>query len=72
MRFMCHCIEETILDFLPTVGKDAAMRALLCVLYTEVEDEDFSSDTLDWFADMLNRLGDYSNVFERYSIFGLC
>lgn len=40
--------------------EDAAMRAVICVLYVEPEFEDFSAETARWFAAMFNRLGDYS------------
>ncbi|WP_223619782.1 hypothetical protein [Lysobacter sp. ESA13C] len=41
--------------------EDAAMRAVICVLYAEPESDDFSVETVHWFADMFDRLGDYSN-----------
>lgn len=40
--------------------EDAAMRALICVLYAEPESEDFSADTVRWFADMFDQLGHFS------------
>lgn len=40
--------------------QDAAMRALICVLYAEPESEDFSADTVRWFADMFDQLGQFS------------
>jgi len=48
--------------------EDASMRALLCVLHTKIENEDFSSDTIEWFTDMLDRLGDYSSEVERHMV----
>lgn len=36
------------------------MRALICVLYAEPESEDFSADTVRWFADMFDQLGQFS------------
>lgn len=41
--------------------EDAAMRAVICVLYAEPESDDFSAEAVRWFADMFDRLGDYSN-----------
>lgn len=41
--------------------EDAAMRAVMCVLYSEPESDDFSAEAVRWFADMFDRLGDYSN-----------
>ncbi|MGN7919883.1 hypothetical protein [Lysobacter sp. 22409] len=41
--------------------EDAAMRAVICVLYAEPQSDDFSAETVRWFADMFDRLGDYSN-----------
>jgi hypothetical protein len=46
--------------------EDAAMRAVLCVLYPHTESKDFSSETVEWFAEMLNRLGNYSNEVNRH------
>ena len=40
--------------------EDAAMRALICVLYAEPESEDFSADTVRWFANMFDQLGHFS------------
>lgn len=40
---------------------DAAMRAVICVLYTQPGSDDFSAETIRWFADMFDRLGNYSN-----------
>jgi len=40
--------------------EDAAMRALICVLYAEPESEDFSADTVRWFANMFDQLGQFS------------
>lgn len=45
--------------------EDAAMRALVCVLYAEPESDDFSAETVRWFADMFDRLGNYSNETRR-------
>lgn len=45
--------------------EDAAMRALICVLYAEPESDDFSAETVRCFANMLDRLGDYSSEMER-------
>jgi hypothetical protein len=42
-----------------------ATRAVICALYPEPQGEDFDEDTLDWFVRLLNRLGDYSEVFSR-------
>lgn len=41
--------------------EEAAMRAVICVLYPEPESDDFSAETARWFADMLDRLGDFSH-----------
>jgi hypothetical protein len=41
--------------------EDAAMRAIICVLYAEPDSADFSAETLRWFAEMLDQLGDYSS-----------
>jgi len=43
--------------------EDAAMRALICVLYPEPDNDDFSTDTMRWFADMFDRL-DYRHADE--------
>jgi hypothetical protein len=40
--------------------EDAAMRAVICTLYAEPESEDFWTDSMEWFATMLDRIGDYS------------
>lgn len=40
--------------------EDAAMRAVICVLYAEPQADDFSAESVRWFADMFNRLGDHS------------
>jgi hypothetical protein len=45
--------------------EDAAMRALMCVLYVEPECDDFSAETVRWFASMIDLLGDYSIEMER-------
>jgi hypothetical protein len=45
--------------------EDAAIRALLCVLYAEPESDDFSTEAVRWFASMFDRLGDYSNETAR-------
>jgi hypothetical protein len=37
---------------------DAAMRAVVCVLCAEPDSEDFPSDSVRWFAEMLDRLGE--------------
>lgn len=39
--------------------EDAAMRAAICLLYAEPESDDFSLETVRWFADMFDRLGNY-------------
>jgi hypothetical protein len=41
--------------------EDAALRAVICVLYAEPESEDFSSETVRWFAALFDRLGNYSD-----------
>lgn len=41
--------------------EDAAMRALICVLYAEPESDEFSTERVRWFAGMLDRLGDHSH-----------
>lgn len=41
--------------------EDAVMRAVICVLFTEPESEDFYPETVRWFANMFDRLGNYSN-----------
>ncbi len=41
--------------------EDAAMRAVICALYAEPESDDFWTDSVEWFANMLDRLGDYSS-----------
>ena len=40
--------------------EDVAMRAAICVLYAEPESDDFSVETVRWFAAMFDRLGNYS------------
>lgn len=40
--------------------EDAAMRAVICVLYAEPESDEFSAETVRWFAGMFDRLGDHS------------
>jgi hypothetical protein len=40
--------------------EDAALRAVICVLYPEPESEDFSAETVRWFADLFDSLGTYS------------
>jgi len=40
--------------------EDAALRAVICVLYVEPESEDFSVETVRWFATLFDRLGNYS------------
>jgi len=42
-----------------------SVRAVICALYAEPSDEDFDSDTLDWFVVLLNKLGDYSAAFAK-------
>jgi hypothetical protein len=43
--------------------EDAAMRAVICVLYAEPEPEsdDFSAEAVRWFATMFDRLGNHSS-----------
>lgn len=41
--------------------EDAALRAVICVLYAEPESEDFSVETVRWFAGLFDRLGNYSD-----------
>ena len=45
--------------------EDAAMRAVICVLYAVPESEDFSAETVRWFAAMFDRLGNYSIETKR-------
>lgn len=45
--------------------EDAAMRAVICVLYEKAESKDFLAETLRWFVSMLDRLGDYSVEVSR-------
>jgi hypothetical protein len=40
--------------------EDRIIRALLCVLYAEPESEDFSIETLHWFANLFDHLGNFS------------
>lgn len=48
--------------------EDAAMRAVICVLYTEPDSDDFPADTVRWFLDMFDRLGDCSTNLEQFLI----
>lgn len=41
-------------------AEDAAMRAVICVLYAESESDEFSVETARWFADMFDQLGLFS------------
>jgi hypothetical protein len=41
---------------------DTAMRAVLCVLYPTLDDEDEIYDVAHWFFQMINRLGDYQPI----------
>lgn len=41
--------------------EDAVLRAVICVLYVEPETEDFSPETVRWFATLFDRLGNYSD-----------
>ncbi|QTR52395.1 hypothetical protein [Thiothrix unzii] len=41
---------------------DTAMRAVLCVLYPVPADETFSVETVRWFFQLLNRLGDDQSI----------
>ncbi|MEJ5150700.1 hypothetical protein [Comamonas sp. MYb396] len=36
--------------------EQAAMRAVICVLYAEPDADDFSVDTVRWFADLMDRI----------------
>lgn len=45
--------------------EDAAMRAVMCVLYAEPEPDDFSAEAVRWFADMFDRIDDYSEEIAR-------
>lgn len=45
--------------------EDAALRAAMCVLYAEPESDDFSAEAVRWFADMFDRIGDYSGEIAR-------
>ncbi|MGU3347078.1 hypothetical protein [Pseudomonas monsensis] len=61
-------------DFLEAKGRDvdiednedAAVRALFCVMYPDrVSDEDFVQESFQWFFEMINRVGDFSQAFEK-------
>lgn len=39
-------------------------RAVICTLYAEPEDDDFLEETLDWFAAVVNKLGDHQQQFK--------
>jgi len=41
--------------------EDAALRAVICVLYAEPESENFSPETVRWFAALFDCLGIYSD-----------
>jgi len=41
--------------------EDAALRAVICVLYAEPESDDFSTETVRWFAVLFDRLGNYAD-----------
>lgn len=45
--------------------EDAAMRAVMCVLYAEPKSDDFSAEAVRWFADMFDRIDDYSEEIAR-------
>ncbi|WP_426344819.1 hypothetical protein ACN9MU_15265 [Pseudoduganella sp. R-32] len=45
--------------------EDAAMRALLCVLYEKPQSDEFTEESLYWFVDMFDRIDDYSHEFEK-------
>lgn len=44
--------------------EDAAMRALLCVLQPSPRKDAHPADVANWFANMLDRIDDYSEYFE--------
>lgn len=46
--------------------EDKAMRALICVLYAEPEDDEFSVETVRWFFDLFNQIGNYSDETIHY------
>ena len=46
-------------------NEDVALRALLSALHCEPDTEDFSTDSVRWCVDMMNRLGDYSMEVRR-------
>jgi hypothetical protein len=61
-------------DFLEAKGRDvdiednedAAVRALFCVMYPDrVSDEDFVQESFEWFFEMIDRIGDFSQAFEK-------
>lgn len=41
--------------------EDAALRAVICVLYAEPESENFSAETVRWFAVLFDHLGSYTD-----------
>ncbi|QXH98151.1 hypothetical protein HV782_016405 [Pseudomonas monsensis] len=60
-------------DFLEAKGRDvdiednedAVVRALFCVMYPDrASDEDFVQESFQWFFEMINRVGDFSQAFE--------
>jgi hypothetical protein len=64
-------------DFLEAKGldvdikdnEDAAVRALLCVMYPDrVPDEDFVQESFEWFFEMINRIGDFRHAFEQAAV----
>jgi hypothetical protein len=61
-------------DFLEAKGRDvdiednedAVVRALFCVMFPDrVSDEDFVQESFEWFFEMINRIGDFSQAFEK-------
>lgn len=46
--------------------EDAAMRALLCVLYATPDSDDFALEAVHWFVSMLDKIGNYGNEVEEF------
>lgn len=48
--------------------EDVAMRAVLCVLYPLSDEDDYLSDSMEWFADLMNRLNAWPSDAQHYMI----